>query len=67
MSGADTAAGATDDLSQPLLPPAPAAPLGSLDVRRLPGRPATKRICGYMPGLPSAARLGKLAGQAFTG
>jgi hypothetical protein len=22
----------------------------SLEVRRLPGRPAAKRICGYMPG-----------------
>jgi hypothetical protein len=66
MSGADTAADATDDLFSAAAAPRP-APLGSLDVRRLPGRPATKRICGYMPGLPSAARLGKLAGQAFTG
>jgi len=39
----------------------------SLEVRRLPGGPATKRICGYIPGLPSAAGLRKLAGQAFTG
>jgi hypothetical protein len=67
MSGADTAADATDDLFPAAAAPAPAAPLGSLDVRRLPGWPATKRICGYMPGLPSAARPGKLAGQAFTG
>jgi len=36
----------------------------SLEVRRLPGRPATKRICGNMPGLPSAAGLRKLAGRA---
>jgi hypothetical protein len=28
------------------------------------GRPATKRICGNMPGLPSAAGLRKLAGRA---
>jgi hypothetical protein len=38
-----------------------------VEVRRLPGRPATKRICGYIPGLPSAAGLRKLAGQALTG
>jgi hypothetical protein len=36
----------------------------SLEVRRLPGRPAAKRICEYMPGLPSAAGLRKLAGHA---
>ena len=38
-----------------------------LNVRRLPDRPATKRICAYMRGLPSAAGLRKLAGQALTG
>jgi hypothetical protein len=35
----------------------------SLEVRRLPGRPAIKRICGYIPGLPSAAGLRKLAAR----